>query len=231
MIDVHILGTRANIAASSRRHARHSGILINDELLLDAGERSYLRLEPKWTLITHLHDDHAFFVRDPLPERPAVYSPEPHAHCRATIVKPGRQFRLGTWTVTPIPVIHSRRVKAVAYRIDRGEKSFLFTGDVLEIERRHHRWLHDLDLVITEGSFIRRGGLVRVDEATGRRSGHAGLPELIALFAAFTRRVVVVHLGTWFYRDPRGARDRVRSLGEKHRVDVRVAWDGMHVVV
>lgn len=146
-------------------------------------------------------------------------------------MKPGRPLQLGPWTVTPIPVIHSRRVKAVSYRIDRGERSVFFTGDVLEIERRHHRLLHDLDLVITEGSFIRSGGLVRVNPITGARSGHAGLPELIALFAAFTRRIVVVHLGTWFYRDPRGARDRVRVLGEKHGVDVRIAWDGMRVAV
>lgn len=230
-IDIHILGTRANVPISSRRHARHSGVIVEGEILLDAGERSYLRLRPRWTLITHFHPDHAFFVREPPAEKPEVLAPESDERCRATVVKPARPFRLGTWTITAIPLIHSRSVKAVAYRLDGAGKSILFTGDVLEIERRYHSLLRNLDLVITEGSFIRRGGLVRMDRQTGHRSGHAGLPDLIALFASFTRSIVVVHLGSWFYRDPRRAHEAVRALGRRHGVEARIAWDGMHVLV
>ncbi|MBA3238189.1 MAG: hypothetical protein H0T62_07585 [Parachlamydiaceae bacterium] len=67
-----VLGTRGEIEQSAPRHRKHSGLLINDELLLDLGEKSYLKYCPRWILLTHLHPDHAYFVRHGLEEDPVT---------------------------------------------------------------------------------------------------------------------------------------------------------------
>ncbi len=228
MIEVRILGSRGNIKPTAPRHARHAGVLVGGALLLDCGERSYLKYQPRWTLITHLHPDHAFFLDTAVPNLPAVYAPQTHPRCRARVVKAGEQLRLGEWHVTAIRTVHSTKVLSLAYRVDRSGASLLYTGDLLAIERRYHPLLHT-DLIITDGSFIRRGGLVRTDRKSGRRFGHGGIPDLIAFFAPFTRRIVFTHLGAWFYRDPCHARQRVAELGQIYDLDVRLAWDGMRL--
>ena len=58
-----------------------SGILVDNELLIDVGEKSFLNYKPKWILISHFHPDHAYFVRHGRQEVPEVnkapiYAPE-----------------------------------------------------------------------------------------------------------------------------------------------------------
>jgi len=48
---ITILGTRGNIKPSAPKHAKRSGVLVDDRLLLDLGETEYLRLSSA----THLH--------------------------------------------------------------------------------------------------------------------------------------------------------------------------------
>jgi glyoxylase-like metal-dependent hydrolase (beta-lactamase superfamily II) len=60
---IQILGTRGEIEAHAPGHLKHSGILIDNILLIDVGEPEYLQLYPKFILITHFHPDHAFFMR------------------------------------------------------------------------------------------------------------------------------------------------------------------------
>jgi ribonuclease BN (tRNA processing enzyme) len=62
-MNIHVLGTRGYIRPSAPRHSRHSGVLIDGALLLDCGEKEFLTHKPKYILITHLHPDHAFFVK------------------------------------------------------------------------------------------------------------------------------------------------------------------------
>lgn len=231
MIEVRILGSRGNIKPTAPRHARHAGVLVGGSLLLDCGERSYLNYHPRWTLITHWHPDHAFFLNnDAVPQLPSVYAPQTHSRCRARVVKAGEALLLGKWHVTAIRTVHSAKVLSLAYRVERSDTSLLYTGDLFAIRRRYHPLLHT-DLIITDGSFIRRGGLVRTDRKSGRQFGHGGIPDLIAFFARFTRRIVFTHLGAWFYRDPLCARQRVAELGQIYDLDVRLAWDGMRLEI
>jgi len=76
---ITILGTRGEVDHSAPYHSRHSGVLVDDALLLDLGEREYLDYSPKAVLITHLHPDHAYFVRgkgETHPGETPVYAPE-----------------------------------------------------------------------------------------------------------------------------------------------------------
>jgi glyoxylase-like metal-dependent hydrolase (beta-lactamase superfamily II) len=63
IMNIKILGTRGEIKVSAPYHSRHSGVLIDNTLLLDCGEPEFLDYKPQAILITHLHPDHAFFVR------------------------------------------------------------------------------------------------------------------------------------------------------------------------
>jgi hypothetical protein len=52
---IKVLGTRGEIKASLPEHANHSGVLIDDVILLDIGEKQFLNCHPKYIFITHLH--------------------------------------------------------------------------------------------------------------------------------------------------------------------------------
>jgi hypothetical protein len=96
---------------------------------------------------------------------------------------------------------------------------------MVSIHRRYHARLGELDLVITDGSFMRRGGLVRRDPATGKPFGHAGIPDLVDFFQRFTRRIVITHFGSWFYADIADSIRRIARLSDG--AEVSAARDGM----
>jgi hypothetical protein len=86
-----------------------------------------------------------------------------------------------------------------------------------------------VDLVITEGSLIRKGGLVRRDPATGKKVGRAGIPDLVEFFRPFTRWIVFTHVGSWFYKDVPAAVRKIEALGDGVRVEA--AYDGMVIEI
>jgi len=225
---ITILGTRGNIEPSARRHSKHSGILIDGFLLFDVGEKAYLKLHPKYVFITHLHSDHAAIQQDDVPEGTVVYGPEsaPLLPEMRVMTEP---VRVGAYTVTPIPTVHSQRVKSVAYLVEKGSERVLYSSDLVKIKTRFRHLLLNLDLVVTEGSFIRSGGLVRRNAQTGAPTGHNGIPNLVAFFSRFTRRIVITHFGSWFFRDIGRSRRKIESLGDG--AQVIPAYDGMQISV
>ncbi|MDQ3948990.1 MAG: hypothetical protein M3282_01460 [Gemmatimonadota bacterium] len=66
---------------------------------------------------------------------------------------------------------------------------------------------------------------MRSDPASGRRFGHAGIPDLVEFFRRFTRRIVITHFGSWFYKDIAASVRQIASLGDGVRVSA--ARDGM----
>jgi ribonuclease BN (tRNA processing enzyme) len=213
---VRVLGTKGEIAESAPRHRLQSGILIDDVLLLDLGEKKYLRNKPRWIVITHLHPDHAYFVRRGHEESPdfgiPIYAPEKPKKGIHLLTK---KHKLGPYTITPIPTHHSTKVLSQAYLIKKAGCSLLYTGDLVWIDKKYQTLLNDLDLVITDGSFIREGGMVRKDLKTGKLFGHNGVPNLIRLFQPYTKKILFVHFGAWFYKNIRQSRKKLHALGEK----------------
>jgi ribonuclease BN (tRNA processing enzyme) len=219
---IEILGTRGHIEASAPGHELHSGVLI-DDVLFDLGEREYLDRAPRAVFITHFHEDHAFFVNDDELEIGApIYAPERLAGRDVRVMR--STVEMDGMRITPVPTNHSERVRSCGYLVEKDLERVLYTGDLLSVQSRYRDRLRDLDLVITEGSFMRRGGLVRRDPETGRPHGHTGIPDLVGFFAPIARRIVITHLGSWFYRDIPAAVEQIRSLGPVGRVTV--AEDG-----
>lgn len=229
---IKILGTRGEIKVSAPFHSRHSGVLINNTLLLDCGEPEFLEYKPQAILITHLHPDHAFFVRhhETLPHLQASwYAPEEYDH--AGIIVPTKPFTVAGYHITPIPTIHSLKVKSQAYLIQKGDKKLFYTGDMIWIEKQYHHLLHNCDAIITEGSYIREGGMVRRDPATEKIYGHTGVPNLMHLFKQFTHTLVLMHFGSWFYKDIEHARTELTDLAHQNEITIIIGYDGLEITL
>src|SRR5581483_12410050 len=122
---IKVLGTRGEIEESARYHSKKSGVLLDNKILLDCGNKKFLTYIPDHILITHLHPDHAYFVRyGEKPETEAkIFTPEKYDAEPITITK--KAFKFGTYKITPIPTIHSIKVKSNAYLIENNNKKIL----------------------------------------------------------------------------------------------------------
>ena len=221
---IEILGTRGEIPASAPRYRNHSGVLVDGKILFDLGEAKFLRRKSKNIFITHLHPDHAVFVRNPMALSDVhVYAPEQSRSPFITIAKP---VTIGACRVRPIPTHHSSKVKSCAYLIESGQKRVLYTGDIVWMDKKYRSRLGRLDCVVTEASYVHEGGLVRRDK-TGRLYGHAGIPNIIRMFESHTNKFILTHFGSWFFKDVKGSHKRIAALGEKYGVKLIVAHDGM----
>ncbi len=225
-VKIRVLGTRGEIKESAPRHSRHSGVLVDGRLMFDLGEREFLDEKPDAVFITHLHPDHAFFVIEHAILTVPVYAPEERGDLPGVKPFPG-SMAIGGYKIQAVPVHHSLKVQSLAYVLEKGRQRMLYTGDTVWINKEYHPLFEGLDLVVTEASFLRKGGMVRRDKATGTIFGHNGLPDLVALFSKFTRNILLVHFGSWFYQDIRKSRQAIAAVGREHGVKIRVGYEGL----
>ena len=83
--------------------------------------------------------------------------------------------------------------------------------------------------MITEASYFRKGGMIRRDPLTGKIYGHTGISDLLRIFSQFTKHILFVHFGSWFYEDTQQAKKNLIKLGREHHVKVLVGYDGMEI--
>jgi phosphoribosyl 1,2-cyclic phosphodiesterase len=169
------LGTRGNTRASSRRHRRHSALLIRDAgggpVIIDYGA-DWLgrlgRLRPAAIVLTHGHPDHAFGLRQgaPCPVYAtagtwAALASFPIAERR--LVEPRATFGTQGLTLEAFIVDHSLRAPAVGYRV-AARVSFFYVPDVVTIHDCDDA-LASLALFIGDGATITRPLVRRHGEA------------------------------------------------------------------
>jgi ribonuclease BN (tRNA processing enzyme) len=223
---IKILGTRGKIEASKPYHSKHTGYLVNEELLIDVGEEEYMQHDPKAVVFTHLHPDHAYFVENGQSFEPdiPVYAPEESEHLPSAEVIDG-SFSVKEYNITPIPVIHSLKVKSWAYIIEHQNDKLFISGDLAWIEKKHHDKINGADLIITEASFIKKGGRIRRKE--DKIFGHTGVPDLVRIFSPLTDRIVFTHYGSWFIKDVPEGKKKIKALEED--AELIPAYDGMEI--
>lgn len=228
---IQVLGTRGEIKPSLPYHSHHTGVLLDEKILLDLGEPEFLEKEPAAVLITHLHPDHAFFVKNnaSINIDVPIYAAEDSE--KAGLIVVSEPFTVCDYKITPIPTHHSKKVKSVAYLIENNDKRILYTGDMIWINKEHWHLLEKLDLVITESSFFREGGVIRRDKETGQIYGHTGIPDLIKFFEKFTNRILFIHFGSWFYKDTQEARKKIHNLAKDYGIEPLIGYDGMEIEV
>lgn len=227
-----LLGTKGEMEESHPRHKKQSGILIEKNLLLDLGDKKYLKYNPKWILLSHLHPDHAYFVRRGKEEIPvtdaALYGPEKVGK----YIRPLRRKRkLGPYTITPIPTHHAKFVDSQGYLIQKGNKSIFYTNDLIWIDKKYHSLFKNVDLIITEASFFEAGGMIRRIKDTGRIYGHSGVPNLLRLFQPYAKKILFVHFGTWFVENPKEGRKKLLALAKPFGLKILIGHDGKTIDV
>ena len=222
-VRIEILGTRGHMEHTAARHMFHSGVLVND-VLFDLGERSFLDRGPRAVFLTHLHADHAFFTEEEFGPLPVpTYAPQRwRSHPEVKVVHGSRE--VDGLTIIPVPTVHSSSYRSCAYLVEDGISRIMYTGDLVSVQRRYRDRLPEMDLVITDGSFIRHGGLVRKDER-GRPHGHTGIPDLVRFFTPLSPRIVFTHFGSWFFKDVEGSVRAIEALSTTAQVEA--AYDGM----
>jgi ribonuclease BN (tRNA processing enzyme) len=160
-----------------------------------------------------------------------MYGPEPYHRGSLRVIKHTGSGKVGGYDIRTVPTIHSQKVKSQGIIVSRDGKTLLYTGDLIWIKRWYHRYFRDLDLVITEGSFIRRSGMVRRDIRRGNIYGHAGIGRLISTFSEHTGHIVLTHFGSWLYKDIKEARKRIREIARREGVEVTVGYDGLEITI
>lgn len=222
-----MLGTRGEIEPSLPYHAKHSGILVDDRIMFDLGEKKFLQYRPEYIFITHLHPDHAFFVTEPFDSNILLYAPEQYKNLNIKIIVNKTEFN--GFSITPVPTHHSKLVKSTAYLLERDGKKILYTGDLIWINKEYHPLIEGCDLVITDGSFLRKGGRITRDSETGQIYGHGGIPDLIKLFKSFSKNILFVHFGSWFYENIKESRLKLKQLAAKEDINLTIGYDGLKI--
>ncbi|MFA5074775.1 MAG: MBL fold metallo-hydrolase [Candidatus Babeliales bacterium] len=231
---IKILGTRGEIEPSSPYHKRHSGILIDNTIMIDVGEKEFLKYKPKAIFITHLHPDHAFFVKlkkdSPdfkLLKDLDLYAPEKKYFDFINIESKTKIIE--NYKITPIKTEHSLKVKSQGYLIEKNNQKIFYTGDLFWIKKENQKKLKKVSLVITEASFIQKNGCIRRHNGS-QPFGHTGIPNLINFFKPYTNNILFMHFGSWFYNyGAKKARIKLKNMSKQNNINILVGYDGLEI--
>lgn len=170
-MNIIFLGTKGEIEESSKKHKYHSSTLItykNFKLLVDYGEiqkYSLEKIKPDAILITHAHPDHyVWTLKENKTKIPVYLTKETLDYGKFKpknyiIIKSNKKFRINGLSILPYKVLHSIKCPAVGFKIFAGKKKIIYTGDLVDMEKRN-KILKDADYYIGDGSSV-RANLVR----------------------------------------------------------------------
>jgi phosphoribosyl 1,2-cyclic phosphodiesterase len=228
------LGTRGGIETSSRRHRRHSALLVehaDHRTMIDCGDDWRGRLvevSPDAILVTHAHPDHTGGLVDGAPC--PVYASPPTARALAAwpielrAVMPSTRVRISGLAIAAVPVVHSLIAPAVGYRID---DRLFYVPDIVDL-RDKRAVLRGLELYIGDGARLVRP-LVRT-RPNGRRFGHTSIRAQLGWCArAGVARAIFTHCGSEVVRAHAAAERAVRALGDDRAIVAEIAHDGLVV--
>ena len=235
VLELKFLGTRGEIEVHSRRHQRHSALLIehnNARIMIDCGADWLGRLgavAPTAIVLTHAHLDHAGGLAEGAPCPVYATGKTQSLLMRFPIrdrrIIPLRQtVKIGGVNFKAYRVEHSIRAPAVGYRVSVKAASFFYLPDVATLPNPSEA-LRGVGIYIGDGATFRRS-MVRTKD--GVSIGHAPIATQLGWCAkAHVRRAIFTHCGSAIVRsDERASAAIVQNLGHEHRIDARLACDG-----
>ncbi len=234
-MELTFLGTRGGIEACSRRHRRHSSLLIEHHdarIMIDCGADWLGRLSaiaPSAIVLTHAHPDHAAGLADGAPC--PIYATEetldlltrfPLHELRRVPVQ--KSITIEGVSFQAFRVSHSICAPTVGYRVWTEEGCFFYVPDVAELQRTPFA-LRGSSLYIGDGASITRS-MVRMK--SGVLIGHAPIVTQLAWCkTGGVCRAIFTHCGSQIVRgDPRRLNAVIRRLGRENGVIARLACDG-----
>jgi len=232
---VTFLGTRGEIEICTRRHHRHSSLLVrlgSSRIMVDCG-RDWLgqleRVSPTAIVLTHAHPDHAAGLAKGAPC--PVYATEqtwdvirsfPIADRR--VVPSNRDVRIGGVRFKATAVEHSIRAPAVGWRVVARGLRLFYVPDVARIPDVR-RALRGIGIYIGDGATFRRA---MVRKRNGCLIGHASiLAQLGWCERAGVRRAIFTHCGSSIVRgDATKLNAELRRIARQHGIEACFACDG-----
>ena len=234
-MELTFLGTRGEIKIRSRRHGRHSTLLVEQDdarVMIDCGTDWLHRLRaiaPTAIVLTHAHDDHAAgLVRGapcPVYATAATWRALRGLPIRDRRIMPLRRaLRIGGVRFSAVPVHHSVRAPAVGYRVSARGCRFFYLPDVARLPSPADA-LRGIDLYIGDGATVKRSMVRKKGRAL---VGHASVTRQLDWCAkAHVRRAVFTHCGSPIVRaSARAMESLVSRLGKENGVNARLARDG-----
>jgi ribonuclease BN (tRNA processing enzyme) len=239
-IELTFLGTRGEIKVRSRRHRRHSSVLIRNVgacVMIDCGADWLNRIRaiaPTAIVLTHAHRDHAAGL--------AEGAPCPVYATRATFnlisrypiddrrtISLAKTVEIGGVRFKAVAVQHSIRAPAVGYRVSANATSFFYVPDVAKLSNPADA-LRGVDIYVGDGATVVRS-LVRKRNST--LIGHASIAEQLGWCAeARIGRAIFTHCGSPIVRgNARVLNAMVRQLGREQEIDACIACDGDKLVL
>ena len=235
LLELKFLGTRGEIEVHSRRHQRHSALLIehnNARIMIDCGADWLGRLDvvaPTAIVLTHAHLDHAGGLAKGAPcpvyatgKTQSLLNRFPIRDRRTIPLT--RTLKIGGVNFKAYRVEHSIRAPAVGYRVSVNTASFFYLPDVAKLTNPSVA-LRGVGVYIGDGATFRRSMVRRKD---GVSIGHASIATQLDWCAkAHVHRAIFTHCGSAIVRgDSRASAAIVQNLGHEHGIDARLASDG-----
>jgi phosphoribosyl 1,2-cyclic phosphodiesterase len=239
-VRLRFLGTRGEIEARTRRHGRHSSLLVGyrtREVMIDCGLDwlgRVARLKPAAIVLTHAHPDHAAGLRAGAP-CPVYATAEAwsaigtYQLVESGVVEPRRPLSVRGIEFEAFPVEHSLRAPAVGYRVKAGRAVVFYAPDLVSIVDEKEA-LSGVDLYVGDGAAVTRS-IVR--RRNGHAIGHASIRvQLEWCASAGVRRAQFTHCGSEIVKgDARRIAAAVRALGCEHGIAAGIAHDGLELTL
>ena len=204
LLELKFLGTRGEIEVHSRRHRRHSALLIehnNARIMIDCGADWLGRLgavAPTTIVLTHAHLDHAGGLAEGAPcpvyatgKTQSLLMRFPIRDRR--IIPLAQIVKIDGVNFKAYRVEHSIRAPAVGYRVSAKAGSFFYLPDVARLPNPSTA-LRGVGVYIGDGATFRRS-MVRTKD--GVSIGHAPIATQLGWCAkAHVRLAIFTHCGS-----------------------------------
>jgi phosphoribosyl 1,2-cyclic phosphodiesterase len=234
------LGTCGNVERRTRRHRRHSALLISEgrkRLMVDCGLDwlgKFAAFRPHAILVTHAHPDHAWGLKNgaPCPVYATAQCHEALADYplpERRVLAPRRPKKVAGLTVEAFPVVHSLRAPAVGFRIKGRGRTLFYVPDVVAILEPQAA-LSGIDLYVGDAATMTRP---MVRRRGGGLFGHTTVrAQLGWCREAGVRRAVFTHCGSEIVDgDERRLGAKLRAMARERGVEARFAYDGLEMAL
>src|SRR5436305_2165645 len=237
---LNFLGTRGEIDKRTRRHRMHTSLLVSyrsAKVMIDCGLDwlgKLKRVSPNAIVLTHAHPDHAWGLKQGAPC--PVYAPKKtwnelrHYPIKDRhVIKERTPTKICGITFEAFPVEHSILSSTVAYRVSAGRACIFYAPDLIFIHERSAA-LKGVQIYIGDGatvtrSFVRKRGKALIGHSPVRT-------QLTWCQKENVPRAIITHCGSEIVTgDERDISAKIRAMAAERRVDVRIAYDGMKVML